>query len=122
VVYAAAYAVHRYLGVPYMNIAFPLLGGHMTSVLRMNPLGTGLSLTTLPIPHHGGDQGVYFVWRGLTLRLPFNETIDVYDASHPSVPKFPGEDPNTAVFARHDMWLWGIRFLTLHYWLSDEPE
>jgi hypothetical protein len=104
-----------------MNIAFPLLGGHMTSVLRMNPAGAGLSLTTLPIPDHSGDQGVYFVWRSLFLRLPFNETIDVYPLDNDSVPETP--DPRysaSTVYARHDMWLWGIRFLTLDYWLHYE--
>jgi len=90
-------------------------------VLRMNPAGDGLSLTTLPIPDHSGDQGVYFVRGARALRLPFNETIEVIPADDESAPVPP--DPRYAgstVYARPDMWLWGMRFLTLDYWLHHE--
>jgi hypothetical protein len=124
VVYAAAYSVHHFRGIPYMNIAFPLLGGHMTSVLRMNVADDdphGLSLTTLPIPDHGGDQGVYFVCGALRMRLPFNETIEVLPMACSSAPSPPDTRySGSTVYARHQMWLWGMRFLTLDYWLHHE--
>lgn len=130
VAYVAAYSVHRSAGVPYMNIAFPLPGGNMTSILRMDPwpdpVFDGLALTTLPAGRAAralGDQGVYFAGRWLAVRLPLDETITVatparaaalgVDAS--AAP--PGADAAT-VLARHNMWLFGIRFLTLIYWLA----
>lgn len=129
VVYVAAYSVHRAAGVPYMNIAFPLPGGNMTSILRMDawpdPVSDGLVLTTLPVAGAArglGDQGVYFASRWLPVRLPFDETITV---ATPARAAALGIDPRATpdgagaatVLARHDMWLFGVRFLSLTYWL-----
>jgi hypothetical protein len=129
VVYAAAYSVHRTAGVPYMNIAFPLPGGNMTSILRMDPwpdpAADGLALTTLPPDGSAGelgDQGVYFANRWLPVRLPFDETITVGTPARAAAlgidgraaPRGAGE---ATVLARHDMWLFGVRFLSLSYWL-----
>lgn len=108
-VYVAAYAAHREKGCTYMNIAFPLPFGNLTSILRLEsaPSG-GLSLTSLPAGPEGndqGDEGVYFVTRGMPIRLPINETISV-TVSAPE---------GGLVTARHDMWIFGIKFLTLDY-------
>ena len=102
-----------------MNIAFPLPLGNLTSILRLETLAVGgnpdgVLLTTLPAPGQPGDEGVYFANRLLPVRLPFDETIRVWP-----VP-LGGEDDRRArvgatVAARHDVWLFGIRFLTLHY-------
>jgi hypothetical protein len=127
VVYAAAYAVHRSAGIPYMNIAFPLPGGSLASVLRMDPWpdagADGLVLSTLPRAGAFGDQGIYLVYPRLAVRLPMDETITV---ATPAWAGRLGVDPGAAppgagaavVLARHDMWLLGVRFLTLIYWLA----
>lgn len=117
-VYVAAYAAHQELGVRYMNIAFPLPFSTMTSILRLTRSGdAGLSLTTL---HEGdgpdGDQGVYLTtWVGV-LRLPLDETIEVFPADGEVPPK--GVPGSVVLRARHRMWVFGIRYLTLDYWIS----
>lgn len=122
-VYVAAYSVYRFEGVPYMNIAFPLPGGNLTSVLRMDPLPGApgaLRLSTLPMGEQNGDEGVYFANRFLPLRLPLNETITVWPSA--VAPRdFPdglASDRPDAVFARHDMWLFGIPYLRIDYLLT----
>ncbi|MBC7814149.1 MAG: YndJ family protein [Burkholderiales bacterium] len=128
-VYVAAYANHQYAGHTYMNIAFPLPFSNLTSILRIEALTTdsanngvnnGVALTSLTTPQTIGDQGVYFVTRWLSLRLPINEIIRVYPAGC-----LPEDAPATfhaspeRVFARHDMWLLGIKFLTLYYAIAE---
>jgi hypothetical protein len=103
-IYAAAYAMHTTQNVTYMNIAFPLPLSNMTSVLHIELLKSklgGLSLTTLRGDHAHGDQGVYLVLNGRGMRLPLDETIEVW---------FDGE-----LKARHQMWLAGYNYLNLHY-------
>ena len=101
-VYVATYAESvASNGARVMNIAFPLPGCNMTSLLHLEHDGDrGLKLTSLG----GGDQGVYLVWRGRPLRLPLDETIRV----HPSA----GGQELSAV---HEMWFCGLPSLTLRY-------
>lgn len=102
--YVAAYAAHRAHGQRYANIAFPLPGGSLTSVLRWEDLPGrpgGLRLTTY---RHGqaGDQGVYLRRGRFTARLPINETIDVWmDEGAPR--------------AVHRIHVLGRPFLAMHY-------
>ena len=118
VAYAAAYATYRAGDSAYMNIAFPLLGGNLTSILRLYAIrsrqtGSGILLTTFG----RGDQGVYVTTHGRGVRLPMNETIHVWPRSHElsplPLPCPPGSIP--ALVARHDVWLAGARLLTLDY-------
>lgn len=106
--YVAAYSTHTSRAVTYMNIAFPLPGGNLTSVLNIadspdHRVGTGIVLSTLSSQNALGDQGIYFANLLLPLRLPLNESIAVWVNS------------NGELKARHDMWLWRINFLTLEY-------
>lgn len=111
--YVAAYSQHEHAGRTYMNIAFPFVGGNMTSILRLDnrqQLGDfaragGLELTTTPELGQAGDQGVYFAIAGYGWRLPLNETIRVWPEAE-------------LILARHDMFLFGLHFLTLHYRIS----
>jgi hypothetical protein len=129
VVYVAAYSLHTFQHIPYMNIAFPLPGGNITSVLRMDRItrgpganSGGLVLSTLPDAEGvRGDEGIYAVTPWLPIRAPLDEAIYVW-------PRDPAQDgqswPRGAqraqVVARHDMWLFGKLFLTLDYYLVDE--
>ncbi len=118
-VYVAAYSSHHDDLRPYMNIAFPLVGGSLTSILRLSTQvhdrETMLHLTSLPSEDYSGDQGVYWVNRLLTIRLPINETIDVFPVAYDDLPEDTPVPDQACVFARHRMWLFGIKFLTLHY-------
>ena len=107
-----------------MNIAFPLPLGNLTSVLRLRTHTqdgvTYLSLASFLRPNVRGDQGVYFVTRYLGIRLPINEIIEVFPEPYPDFPVSRNYPERATVFARHRMWLFGIRFLTLHYAIWSE--
>lgn len=120
--YVAAYATHRARGNTYMNIAFPYPCGNISSILHMSPLGEesaaacGVILSTLPRAHAGGDQGVYFANRLLPVRLPINETITVWAVDKRDAPfNVPVTTANVVALARHEMWLFGVKFLELDY-------
>lgn len=121
--YVAAYATHVHDGVAYMNIAFPLPFGNLTSVLRMDelPLGgaeIGIELTTRHPPRTPSDAGIWFVARGIgAIRLPMQESIDVWAASTRVSPHpvDASELPGATVLARHELWFLGMRYLVLDY-------
>ena len=114
--YVAAYATHTQSGNTYMNIAFPLLGGNVSSILHIAPLSEphgGISLSTWPSAYAGGDQGVYFANRVIPIRLPMNEIIEVW-----AVEKVNGSGRDATqptIKATHRIWLCGIKFLELAY-------
>jgi hypothetical protein len=120
--YVAAYATHTCGGNTYMNIAFPYPCGNVSSILHMSCLGEeqqalrGVILSTLASAHAGGDQGVYFANRLLPVRLPINETITVWAAGKVDAPfDVDITTNNVCVLARHEMWLFGVKFLELDY-------
>lgn len=119
VIYVAAYASHTHDNKHYMNIAFPLPYGNITSILKLKTFEKGnqtnLSLYSINGVQDIGDQGVYFVTKWLTLRLPFNEIIDVYVHPPPDLPSDILFHDRATLFARHRMWVFGYPFLTLYY-------
>jgi hypothetical protein len=114
--YVAVYATHRAGERAYMNIAFPLPGGQLSSVLRMDRRGDGVSVST----RCGGDAGIWLVlrlgrWR-LPIRLPLSETIDVWTADDPAAPAdLRAWAAGYTTVARHDLWLFGLHYLSLDY-------
>jgi len=110
--YVAAYATHRMGDRAYMNIAFPVPGGQLSSILRMDLHGRGVRVST----RLGGDCGIWLVLFGLRIRLPLSETIDVWVAHDPDAPADlrAWADGYTTI-ARHDLWLFGVPYLSLHY-------
>ena len=119
--YVAAYAHHTLGSQTYMNIAFPLPGGNLTSVLRIEeaPMGhqlCGVLLTTLSTPAAVGDEGVYFTTRALPVRLLLNERIYVWvEDTHQAPEDTAARLRELTVFGRHDIWFFGLPCLTLHY-------
>lgn len=116
--YVAAYAAHSFMGSTYMNIAFPLPGGNLSSILHVGPASTGVvlggvTLSTLTASNPAGDQGVYYANRVTPIRLPLNETITVWPIAAGDSAASAGEQP--MMKARHQMWLCGINFLNLDY-------
>lgn len=119
--YIAAYAEHQRGDVRLMNIAFALPGGfNMTSLLHLEQAPDGaLSLSSRPDRNPGGDQGVYLVRSGRPWRLPLDETIAVYAADQAPA-DLPAAEGSTLI-ARHQMWLAGIPYLTMHYQIRRRP-
>jgi hypothetical protein len=117
-VYVAAYSSHQHLECRYMNIAFPLPLGNLTSVLRLDlPTEPDGGLLLSSYSDRGQDQGVYFVSPVIVVRLPINETIRVYPPGTP-YEGHPVDYSAGKLLAEHKMWLFGFHFLTLHYSIS----
>lgn len=108
-IYAALYSSHTTDGMRYMNITFPLPYSQMTSILRLQhgPDGT-LILASWSNSNEKApqDQGVYVAFNQQAIRMPINETITVW--------KELGSPPGR-IEAKHEMWLFGMKFLTLDY-------
>jgi hypothetical protein len=110
--YVAAYATHRRDDRAYMNIAFPVPAGQLSSILRMDHLGDGVRVST----RLGGDCGIWLVLFGIALRLPLSETIDVWTVDDPAAPAaLRTWAAGYTTVARHQLWLCGVRYLTLDY-------
>lgn len=114
--YVAVYSTHRRGDRAYMNIAFPLPGGNLTSILRMDHLGDGVTVST----RAGGDCGIYLALRLLgrtwALRLPMSETIEVWTADDRSAPEALRQwGRGWQLLARHRLWICGLPYLTLDY-------
>ncbi|MEM9193967.1 MAG: YndJ family transporter [Myxococcota bacterium] len=116
--YIAAYATHRHRRVPYMNIAFPMPLGNLASILRMDPLGRegGVILRTWDPTPGAGDAGIWFSTPWIAFKLPLRESIEVLTPAMRDVPSDLRDVPSgTSLVARHDLWLFGIKYLTLDY-------
>ncbi|WP_227356826.1 hypothetical protein [Haladaptatus salinisoli] len=103
-VFVAIYASHVRDGTRYVNIAAPLPRSNLSTVLSVRPLDRGdeppgIELTTKT---ETGDEGLYFVTSLGSVALPIHQSFRVW----------PDED---GVRARHEMWLFGRRFLTVEY-------
>jgi hypothetical protein len=124
--YVAAYATHVHRRVAYMNIAFPLPWSNLASILRADPIerGRGLVLTTVNPPGEPGDAGIWWVLqlagRSWRVRLPLRETIHVWTPDMPSAPRdlVARAPAGTTSLARHQLWLFGIHYLTLDYTMA----
>ena len=118
--YVAAYSVHSFRDRSFMNIAFPLPAGNLTSILDLTWLnvstGDGLLLTSFQHDSaHIGDQGVYLASAFCAVRLPINETIQVWSREQAPADVIRDFPPGATVFGRHDMWIFGLKFLILDY-------
>lgn len=129
VIYVAAYSSHARDGVRYMNIAFPLPYSNMTSVLHLDPIeGGGVRLSTRGRASGlDGDEGVWLSTALGAARLPLDETIEVWPAKSDdgwcerlSCPN-PVDPTTVSVLARHDMWLCGVRYVRLTYFIGAKP-
>jgi hypothetical protein len=130
--YVAAYATHVTAGTAYMNIAFPLPGGHLASILRLDHLLTGAEIggdtgAVILSTRTGGDAGIWLCLRlfgrVVPVRLPLAETIAVWTRDDPAAPdELRALAPAAATtIARHDLWLCGLHYLTLDYAMTPLP-
>lgn len=121
--YVAAYTVHAHAGIGYMNIALPMLGGNLTSTLRMHVLDDGspklgVILTSQRGGDCSGDVGIWFANRLCPIRLPISERLEMWTPDMPSVPATLRDAPTGAcAVARHQLYVAGRRLLTMDYFV-----
>ncbi|OIR59700.1 hypothetical protein BLL41_18895 [Bacillus sp. FMQ74] len=102
-IFTALYSVYRSNGEGYMNISLPLPFSSMTGILKPYHHQEKLVLTSRRRKSRAGDEGIYLQTIAGTCPLPLSETF-LIEAAH--------DKKLTAV---HHMWLFGIKFLTVHY-------
>ena len=113
-VFVAIYAHHEREQTRYVNIAVPLPGGNLSTVLRPgNFAGGGLELTTLD---GASDEGLYLATPLGAVALPLDQRFRVRPADTvdpAALSCLSGRRPS--VVATHEMWLLGRQFLTVRY-------
>lgn len=124
-VFVAVYAHHERDGRRYVNIAVPLPGTNLSTVLRPENLESeaggpgGLELTTLGGPGDG-DAGLYLVTPLGSVALPLDQRFRVRpadDGTGALADDGDGDAPGSGagIVATHEMWLFGRQFLTIRY-------
>lgn len=121
-VFVALYASHERNGERFVNIAAPLPGANLSTVLRIEhlPLGeredgrTGVELTT----RGDGDPGLYLVTPAGAFALPMEQRFRVWPAGADGAPA--AADGRAALVATHEMWILGHQFLTVEYGIRAE--
>jgi hypothetical protein len=108
-VFVAVYASHVRDGERLVNIAVPLPGCNLSTVLRMQHLDAGLELTT-DCP----TGGLYFVTPAGPFALPASQRFRVYPGWHVDAPRAPDGD-SADVLASQELWFAGAKFLTVRY-------
>ncbi|MCD2202869.1 hypothetical protein [Halobacterium sp. KA-6] len=117
-VFVALYASHECDGERFVNIAAPLPGGNLSTVLRIGHLGagdaTGVELTT----RAPGDPGLYWVTPPAGFALPADQRFRVWPTDGTVSAPAEVDDPtggDAVALATHEMWLCGAQFLTVEY-------
>ncbi|ANF36764.1 YndJ family protein [Bacillus velezensis] len=102
-VFTALYSAYRSKGEGYMNISLPLPYGQMTGILKPYARKQNLILTSRRRKSGAGDEGIYLQTKWGACHLPLAETFLISAQSE------------TSLKAVHHMWLFGLKFLTVHY-------
>lgn len=102
--FIALYSRHRTIaGKEFMNIALPLPYSTMTGILELIERGNELQLTSRKTSPDS-DAGIYLTCKlGKYTKLPLEENFVVR------------EEVNGMLTAKHEMWIFSIRFLTIDY-------
>lgn len=124
-VFVALYATHRRGGERLVNVAVPLPGGNVSTVMRPELLdggterGAGVRFTT----EGGGDAGLYLRTPLGPVKLPAGQEFRVFRSGGETEAAGPDDvaaDGLPALGAVHEMRLRGRRFLTVDYELVPE--
>ncbi|MFB6128079.1 MAG: hypothetical protein ABEJ79_12420 [Halolamina sp.] len=116
-VFVAVYASHTVGDERLVNVAVPLPGASLATVLRMTDRGDGLELTT-DCP----DGGLYLHTDAGAFELPACQRFHVSPSDGPAAPDPPtGVDPAAAdVLAAQRIRLLGLPLVTIRYAATEE--
>lgn len=108
-VFVAVYASYVGDGERFVNIAVPLPGANLATVLRMEHRGDGVALTT-DCP----DGGLYLHTKAGAFRLPAGQRFRVSPAGDPDAP-FSDTEGEADVLADQRITLFGLPLVTVRY-------
>tara|TARA_A100001037_G_scaffold214145_1_gene191950 strand:+ start:15860 stop:16681 length:822 start_codon:yes stop_codon:yes gene_type:complete len=106
-VFVALYATHKKKSTTYVNIAAPLPFSNLSTVLNVKNLKSGIELNTRPF---SSDGGIYLVTAIGAIALPMSQRFQVLPFQPPLL-----KSPSETIVATHEMWLFGLKFLTISY-------
>lgn len=108
-VFVALYGTHERDGERFVNVAVPLPGCNLSTVLRPRRYADdGVEWTT----DGGGDPGLFLVTPLGPFRLPLSQRFRVWR------PDAGGATGTAALHASHEMWVLGVQFLAVEYRIS----
>lgn len=107
-VFFALYALHYDAAAGYMNIALPLPYSQLTAILKPFNEKEDFLLKSACPKGSTGDEGLYLHTPFITMKLPMEESFHMKPETDQSL---------TAV---HQMKLFSIPFLTIHYHIDSE--
>lgn len=112
---AVAYATYRH----YMSASFPLPGGQIGALLRLDAIPGGVALTSR---RDGDEAGVWFVVGRLPIRSPLGERLALWPAGAPEAPRELADAPFAPMLVgQHEQRIFGWRFVTHDYWFRRLP-
>lgn len=122
VMQVVAYATWEKGGARFMSATFPLPGGHVAGILRLDRLAEDsegrLAVVLTSASRAGDGAGIWYVLGSLGLRAPLGERISLWAAGTDCAPA--GIDPavleGTTLLGRHEQRAFGVRFVTHEYW------
>lgn len=120
VMQVVAYATHARGEARYMHATFPVPGGHLAGVLRMDALGedpSGLSVELTSRARDGDDAAIWIVHPLGAVRAPLGESLRLWPAGSPLAP--PDLDAEAIAGAtlvgRHEQRLFGMLLVAHDY-------
>lgn len=100
--FVALYAIHEKSARTYMNIALPLPFSSMYGILALQQKDDALQLTSQQLDDSMTDAGIYLAFCQKIFKLPIEENFIVCEEEG-------------ILFAKHQMWIFSLPFLTIHY-------
>ena len=123
VMQAVAYATWERDGSRYMSAAFPMPGGQVAGILRLDAIGEDdagrIAVALTSTVRDGDDAGVWLVLgTSLAIRSPFGERLELWAPGMDGAPgeQAPAAIPEATIVGRHEQRLFGFRFVTHDYW------
>ncbi len=106
----------------FMSATFPLPGGHIAGILRLDRIASDregrIAVALSSASQRGDGAGVWYVLGSLALRTPFGERLSLWAAGTDCAPTDLDVDvlDGTTILGRHEQRLFGVRFVTHEYW------
>jgi len=121
VMQVVAYATFEAGGARYMSTAFPLPGGQIAGILRLDPIGRDdEGRLAVALTSRGGEAGIWYVIGAASIRLPLGEHLALWAAGSPCAPGDLDASalPGATLVGRHEQRVFGVRFVTHDYWFK----
>lgn len=122
VMQVVAYATWESGGARFMSATFPLPGGHVAGILRLDRIAEDsdgrLAVALTSASRKGDGAGIWYVLGSLALRAPLGERLSLWAAATDCAPADMDVSvlEGTTILGRHEQRAFGVRFVTHEYW------